>query len=126
MQLTEHTPGNYYFIQSIGPDHVTIQDTTYHHSLLVGAHLLETSWNPPTMEALTAGDLDTLFKYQPEVIVLGQGVTQCFPDPAIFHLCHSRGIGLECMTLEAACRTFNVLMSENRRALLAILFPHDQ
>ncbi len=123
MQLTEHTPGNYYFIQSVGPGHVTLQGITYHQSLVVGAHLLETSWEVPSMEALTADHLDILIKYQPEVIILGQGVTQRFPDPAVFHLCHTQGIGLECMTLEAACRTFNVLMSENRRALLGILFP---
>jgi uncharacterized protein len=36
---------------------------------------------------------------------------------------HRRGIGIEVMATAAACRTFNVLVSERRKVVAALLPP---
>ena len=59
----------------------------------------------------------------PELVILGFGQTQHFPSIEIQREFLKNGIGLECMNLAAACRTFNVLMSENRRALAGLILP---
>jgi uncharacterized protein len=62
-----------------------------------------------------------LFEYQPEVVVLSTGPRQQFPRAALRAEFATRRIGLEVMEVGAACRTFNVLLSEERRVLAAVL-----
>src|SRR5262245_51568772 len=56
-------------------------------------------------------------------LLLGPGAPQVFPDPAIRAAFAEAGIGLEAMGTGAACRTYNVLLGEERvfaAALIAI------
>jgi uncharacterized protein len=58
---------------------------------------------------------------EPEVVLLGTGRKQAFPAPRLLKTFYQRGIGFEAMTTEAACRTFNVLVSEGRTAVAALI-----
>jgi uncharacterized protein len=58
----------------------------------------------------------------PDVVLLGTGVRQAFPAPAFGARFLGAGVGFEVMDTGAACRTFNVLVTE-RRQVLAILIP---
>ena len=46
--------------------------------------------------------------------------TQRFAPPAVRAALVQRGVGLEAMQLGAACRTFNVLVQEERRVAAAL------
>lgn len=53
----------------------------------------------------------------PEVIILGTGLKQIFPEREILkHLVQNR-IGYEIMDTQAACRTFNIIMAEGRNVV---------
>ena len=80
-------------------------------------------WPMSDMTQLTKNDLPLIFEQQPEVVILSTGARQHFPAPAIQAAFLARGIGFEVMTVGAACRTFNVLLSEDRRAVLALWWP---
>ena len=54
-------------------------------------------------------------------MLLGTGARQRFPHPHLLKPLTEAGIGCESMTSQAACRTYNILMSEGRRVLAAIL-----
>ncbi|HHT00904.1 MAG TPA: hypothetical protein ENK73_08640, partial [Thiomicrospira sp.] len=58
---------------------------------------------------------------KPEVIILGTGETQHFPEPKLFAYCAHKGVGLEVMANDAACRTYNVLTTEDREIVLALI-----
>lgn len=58
----------------------------------------------------------------PEVVLIGTGSQQTFLPPEATMPLLSMGIGVETMTTQAAARTYNILMSEERR-VLAILLP---
>jgi uncharacterized protein len=62
-----------------------------------------------------------IFDLQPEVILLGTGVTQVFLPPAIQVHFFQRNYGFEVMTTDAACRTFNVLVAEGRHVVAALM-----
>jgi len=62
-----------------------------------------------------------VFALQPEIVVLGSGPRQRFPEPRLLAAIMTRGIGCEVMDTGAACRTYNVLVSEGRRAVAALL-----
>ena len=72
---------------------------------------------------MTPESLEPLFALAPEVVVLSTGARQKFPRASLRAEFASRRIGLEVMEVGAACRTYNVLVSEERRVLGAILLP---
>ena len=67
--------------------------------------------------------LAPLFALEPEVVVLATGAQQKFPRAALRAEFAKRKIGLEVMEIGAACRTYNVLVGEERKVLGAFLLP---
>jgi len=57
----------------------------------------------------------------PEVVLLGTGARQRFPHPRLTAPLARAGAGLEVMDVQAACRTYNILMAEDRRVVAALL-----
>ena len=47
---------------------------------------------------------------------------QRFPHPRLTAPLAQAGIGLEVMDLQAACRTYNILVAEERKVAAALLF----
>jgi uncharacterized protein len=56
-----------------------------------------------------------------EVVIFGSGSSFRFADPHIYRAFAARGVGFDSMDTPAACRTYNVLMSEGRRVAAALL-----
>jgi uncharacterized protein len=94
---------------------VRIGGHTVRTSCIVTADTLITQWEPQSFGDLKAAHLEAILALTPEVVVLGTGPTQQFPSAEIRALLAARGVGLEPMQLGAACRTFNVLVQEERR-----------
>jgi uncharacterized protein len=78
-------------------------------------------WRPSDAEAVIAADFAAVLELDPEVVIFGSGATQRFVSPALTHVLLERRIGVETMDTAAACRTFNVLVSEGRRVVAALL-----
>ncbi|MGK7295790.1 MAG: Mth938-like domain-containing protein [Candidatus Wenzhouxiangella sp. M2_3B_020] len=122
MQLTEHTPDSRYFIRSLGPESIRIVDTDYSESLLLEPENGVSLWPVPDVDALSQDDLQPIIERDPEVVLLASGRTLRFPSQEIRIELLRRNIGVEVMTLDAAARTFNVLASEERRVLAALIW----
>src|SRR5439155_16864051 len=56
-----------------------------------------------------------------EIILLGTGARQRFPSPEIMRSLLRSGVGVEVMDVQAACRTYNILLAEDRRVAAALL-----
>ncbi len=121
MDLTEHTAGDHHQIRGVEPGRVFVTDQWYEGSLVVGARYLNADWPVTSMDELDAEQIATLVELGPELVIVGVGQRQHLlpPESQLGFIRH--GIGVECMTLDAAARTFNILMSENRRALAALI-----
>ena len=74
------------------------------------------------MESLTERDLEGVFGTGAQIVLLGAGETQRFASAAVRASFRARRVALECMTLGAACRTYNILAGEER-PVAAGLFP---
>jgi uncharacterized protein len=121
MELTEHRPGNHHVIRAITDEGVRIDDTVYRHSLVLGARYLEPDWPVTALAELNEATLEVLIRPRPELVILGIGRKHQPLNLEMQRLFVQQGIGIECMTLPAAARTFNILMSENRRALAGLI-----
>jgi uncharacterized protein len=57
----------------------------------------------------------------PGFLLLGTGAAQIFPDRSLRDALASAGLGLEAMDTGAACRTYNVLLGEERAFAAALI-----
>ena len=60
----------------------------------------------------------------PEVLLVGTGARQKMLPPAALRPLLAIGVGIEVMDTQAAARTYNILMAEGRRVVVALLPPH--
>ena len=91
------------------------------HSVLVPWSGAVQAWNAAAHEDLAAAHFESIAALAPEVVIFGSGSRLRFPPPAVLRALMARRIGFEVMDNAAACRTYNVLASEGRNVLAALL-----
>ena len=81
------------------------------------------TWQPPAnLDDLTAEDmLPLLGDLPPPLLILGAGEAPMHPFIELGTGLRAHGIGFEVLSTAAACRTWNVLMSEGRAAAAALV-----
>ena len=107
-------------IQAYRQGEIIINERKINRSAVVTTDVI-VEWPPQHFDDITAEHLDQLADYQPEIVILGTGVRQQFPPAYFMAGLQTRGIGVEVMNTDAACRTFNVLLSEGRRVVAAMI-----
>jgi uncharacterized protein len=108
-------------IRAYAAGQVTINDEIISRSVIVTPDRIIHDWLPASFEELELRHFTRLDELQPEIIVLGTGVRLRFPGAEFTAGFLSRGIGVEIMDTNAACRTYNILLSEGRRVVAALL-----
>lgn len=101
---------------------VEINAARFHHSLIVVPEESPIPWDVRAFDALSAESFVPVSQVNPDVVILGTGERQRFVHPRLIAALTSRRIGVECMDNQAACRTYNILMSEGRKVALALIF----
>lgn len=122
MKLTQDTDSSVNFVRAYALGEVRVKDRLLHRPCLVAAQTLVSDWPARSASELTPEQLEPIWALQPQVVLLGTGAQQVFPAAGIRRAFSARGIALEPMDLGAACRTYNVLVQEDR-AVVAALFP---
>ncbi len=121
MKLQLENPPGTNLIRSYGPGQLRIGEITHGSSVIVTASTVIAPWRPTTAPELTAADLEPLLGLGPEVVLLGTGARQQFPDLQVLRILHEQRIGVEVMDTAAACRTYNVLVTEGRNVAAALI-----
>ena len=122
MKFTQQRPEGINLIRRYGAGFIAIGENEIRDSCIVGAKAF-LPWTPRSVDELTPEHFLPLFALDPEVVVLSTGARQVFPRAFLRAEFATRKIGLEVMEIGAACRTYNVLVSEDRQVLAAILLP---
>jgi len=112
-------------IRALGADWVRIGESEYRQNLIVTPDAIATGWAPDGFAALKAGDFAGLLQHRPELVLLGTGATQRFPHPRLLSALSDARVGVEMMDTRAACRTFNILIAEDRRVVAALIVGAD-
>jgi uncharacterized protein len=103
------------------PGRVWVQATPWTTSVVVPWRGTAAAWAPAGFEGLGPADFAALLDLAPEVVLFGSGATLRFPPAAWLRALIERRIGVETMDTAAACRTYNVLASEGRSVVAALL-----
>ena len=103
-----------------GSGYVAVNSVRYERNVLVSpAAVVE--WPVGDFETLTPADFAFIREVQPEIVILGTGARQRFPPPELARALAASGAGVEVMDTKAACRTYNILVAEDRKVMAAIL-----
>ena len=116
---------NQYLIRAHGPGRVVINETAYHASLIVTPERLIEHWPPSCFDELKRDHIDVLARLAPEVVLIGTGATLRFPAAELLQPLLGPQIGYEIMDTAAACRTYNILMSEGRKVAAALIIDDE-
>lgn len=114
MKLHLTTAENHHLITGYGPDYIEINKQRYAKNLIVMADKLILDWQSIDFASLAEAHFAHIADLKPEVVLLGTGEKHRFLHPKIVQNLTAQDIPLECMTTAAACRTYNILMSEGR------------
>jgi len=123
-----HTSSTEKYQTVTGYDHtgVEINAQRFDYSVLVMPEVAPRPWNVTRFEDLTAAHFEQIAADRPDVVILGTGERQRFVHPRLVASLSNGRIGVESMDSHAACRTYNILMGEGRKAVLALIIEGNQ
>jgi len=121
MKIQLETGGSQNIIRAYGQGRVTVNQEVFTTSLVLMPEQIVPDWPPRVLADIRAEHFELVRRLKPEVLILGTGRRLQFPpDEHIRTLVQAR-IGFEVMDTGAACRTYNILLSEGRRVAAALL-----
>lgn len=124
MKLHNTSTQQYQTVTAYDDSGIEINQIPFQHSLLVMPETPPVAWPVQSFDALTTDHFEQVNDCAPDVVILGTGARQRFVHPRLTVSLTSRRIGVECMDNQAACRTYNILMAEGRKAALALIFEN--
>jgi uncharacterized protein len=102
---------------------VWINGTRWGASVLVPWRGDVLHWSAGSLAGLSAEHFEQVLAMAPELVIFGSGDRLQFVSPSLYRCLIEAGIGIETMDTGAACRTFNVVASEGRSVVAALLLP---
>ena len=121
MKLHFTRPDGDNLITGYGKGWVEINKQRHTSSLIVQPNQLILNWDVANMEDIRPDHFEQIATYQPDVVLLGTGNRHQFLHPKFSIALTKVGISLECMSTDAACRTYNILMAEGRNVAACLL-----
>lgn len=121
MKLHTTSTQQYQTVTGYEENWVEINAIKFSHSLLVMPEQAPVRWNVAAFSSLTIEHFSEIESLEPDVVILGTGNRQHFIHPQLIANLTLRRIGVECMDNQAACRTYNILMTEGRKVALALI-----
>ena len=121
MKFAQDAQDEGYVITAYDNDSVSINGRPFSQSLIVSAKHLHEHWDLSSIELLQADHIDQVLLFKPELIIIGTGDRLVFPAVETYAAIIQQGIGVDFMDTGAACRTYNILMSESRDVVAGLI-----
>jgi uncharacterized protein len=121
MKFTEDFANTSHVIRSYSVEGLDINGNIYTSSLIVSPDSLIPEWLISDISQLSSDHFISILDAKPEIVIIGTGERLRFPGPEVYAEVINLNIGVEFMDSGAACRTYNVLVSENRHVVAGII-----
>jgi uncharacterized protein len=121
MRFAQDSTSSRNLIRSYGRGEIKVNDQVYRGPLIVAPSLVSAGPSVTGAEELLPAHAAPLIALAPEIVLLGTGARQVFPSVEFGAAFLQAGVGFEVMDTGAACRTFNVLIAEERRVVALLL-----
>ncbi len=114
-------PVSAFTIRHVEHGAITIGDEVITENVVLLRDQILRGWSAKNPHELAIADLEDALAHQPELIIFGTGWQHRLPPRELVFALARRGIGLETMDTPAACRTFNILVSEDRNVAAVLI-----
>jgi uncharacterized protein len=121
MRFAQDSTSGINVIRAYGNGELRINETVYRGAVILSAATVIADANIHNLDDLIASGVSRTLALEPELVLLGTGARQIFPPASYGAQFLHAGIGFEVMDTGAACRTFNVLVGEQRRVAAMLL-----
>jgi uncharacterized protein len=109
-------------VQAYSEHQIQINSIIYERSLIVSKKEIISDLTILSIQEINEHYLQQIMSFQPEIIIIGHEQSGKFPPMSIISQLSQQRIGIECMSIGAACRTYNVLLSEERAVVAGFIF----
>ena len=121
MKFAQDSIDEGYMVTAYDQDSVSINHKVFSSSLIVTRDSLHEDWGIISIDELHSGHIEHILGLQPELVVIGTGKQLKFPAVEAYSSLIRSGIGVDFMDTGAACRTYNILMSEGRGVVAGLI-----
>ena len=121
MQITREPAQSANAIIACLSGEIRLRDSRHTASVIVTRDAVVSDWRHPPLDELAIEHFAAVIELGPEIVLLGTGPRQRFPHPRLTHALMQARVGVEVMDTSAACRTYNILMAEERLVAAALL-----
>lgn len=121
MKFALQTSAQGNLVHASSTSEIRVGERIIRSSVILTATQIIPDWPPRTVQELTREHLEAALRLKPQLILLGTGARQVFPDARVIAAVQDAGVGLEAMDTRAACRTYNVLVQEGRNVAAALI-----
>jgi uncharacterized protein len=122
MRLVLDTDTEILTVRRYSAGEIEVGGTLLRAPCILSPSRLISDWAVGSVAALDVAALAPLLALRPAVLLIGSDAVDAQSSAALRRAVEARGVAFECMSLGAACRTYNVLAQE-RREVVAGLFP---
>jgi len=131
MKFSLETVTDKNYIQSYGHDHIVISSNNHTETIQLNRFLILCPDQIITdrhvqFSALNESDILLLKSLSPELLIFVSATTISPLSPEIMVAFNANDMGVETMALGPACRTYNLLVAEDRRVILVLSFETTQ
>lgn len=125
MQISEDFSDTQLVIRAYEPGAVLVNQNRYTRSLALTPERVLDGALPDHLEELEPLHIREAIDCGPELLIIGSTAGTHRLDRDIPRQLGRLGIGLEVMNLGAACRTYNILLSEGRKVVCLLLLEPE-
>ena len=123
MKFSEDSRSSVRYIKQYQPTGIYIDDLHYqHHAVIKNNEIIKVEWSNPS-EPLDQSMIDLLSDNKPELVIIGTGGSDTPINMRLAEPFLCAGIGCEVMPSDSACRTYNIVATENRKVNLLVYLP---
>ena len=121
MKFHEINSETHNIIEAYDHNSIRIKKNTYQKGVIIFPEKIISRPSLISYEDLKNDNLKEIFEYKPELILIGSNFKNKIINKNAQILFVERKIAYENMNFDAACRTFNILLSEQRKAVLILM-----
>ena len=119
MKISLTNIGDKNYITDYGENYICVNDIKYYNDVIVKPNEVIDNWD--NYPAFSSDSLKFLISHDPEILIIGTGPDHVQISPSRMIKFTELHLPFEVMSSPAACRTFNILVAEDRKVMAAIV-----
>ena len=125
MKLSSDPNPSANLVRAYGAGYFVVNDVRHDTSIILFPDRLQPCQNIHRLSDVDSKTLADILEFGPEILLIGTGAKHELPSAEAMGRLAGLRCGVEVMSSDAACRTYNVLVAEDRRVAALLVLIHN-